>query len=106
VAERGLPALSLDLGQRRGFVTNLIAQDSGWNVSFWFAVISPCSGLLLATIALAIFVLEKSNRGLPATAGRLRIKRIGRNLRFIRGIRVISGSTILQIFVKCRSSNA
>jgi hypothetical protein len=60
-------------------------------------------GLLLATIAVAIFVLEKSNRGLPATAGRLRIKRIGRNLRFIRGIR---GSTILQIFVKYRSWNA
>jgi hypothetical protein len=57
-------------------------------------------GLLLATIAVAIFVLEKSNRGLPATAGRLRIKRIGRNLRFIRGI------TILQIFVKYRSWNA
>jgi len=63
------------------------------------AVSSP----FLGVFALAIFVFEKSNRGLPATAGRLRIKRIGRNLRFIRGIR---GSTILQIFVKCRSSNA
>jgi len=57
-------------------------------------------GLLLAAIALAIFVLEKSNRGLRGLNG------IGRNLRFIRRIRVISGSTILQIFVKCRPLNA
>jgi hypothetical protein len=35
--------------------TNLIAQDSGWNVSFWFAVSSPLLGILLAIIALAIF---------------------------------------------------
>jgi len=35
--------------------TNLTAQDSGWNVSFWFAVLSPLLGILLAIIALAIF---------------------------------------------------
>jgi hypothetical protein len=50
-------------------------------------------GVLLATIALAISVLERSNRGLRGLNG------LGRNLRFIRSIRVISGSTILQIFV-------
>jgi hypothetical protein len=27
--------------------TNLIAQDSGWNVSFWFAVSSPLLGVLV-----------------------------------------------------------
>ena len=27
--------------------TNSIAQDSGWNVSFWFAVSSPLLGVLL-----------------------------------------------------------
>jgi hypothetical protein len=50
-------------------------------------------GVLLATIALTISVLEKSNRGLRG------LNELGRNLRFIRSIRVISGSTILQIFV-------
>jgi hypothetical protein len=35
--------------------TNLTAQDLGWNVSFWFAVLSPLLGILLAIIALAIF---------------------------------------------------
>jgi hypothetical protein len=68
-------------------------------------------GLLLATIALAIFVLEKSNRGSAfvgeATARQVtRIKRIGRNLRFIRGIRVTcravasreGGSAVQQFF--------
>jgi hypothetical protein len=35
--------------------TNLAAQDSGWNVSFWFAVLSPLLGILLAIIALAVF---------------------------------------------------
>ena len=35
--------------------TNPIAQDSGWNFSFWFAVSSPLLGVLLALLALAIF---------------------------------------------------
>jgi hypothetical protein len=35
--------------------TNPIAQDSGWNFSFWFAVSSPLLGVLLAMVALAIF---------------------------------------------------
>jgi hypothetical protein len=93
VAERGLPALSLDLGQRRGFVSKETKRKV-------FAVSSPFLGVLLGILALAIFVREKSNRGLRGLNGS------ERNLRFIRGIRVISGSTILQIFVKCPSSNA
>jgi hypothetical protein len=28
---------------------------SDWNISFWFAVLSPLFGILLAIIALAIF---------------------------------------------------
>jgi len=36
--------------------TNSIAQESGWNVSFWFAVSSPLIGVLLAFLAAAIFV--------------------------------------------------
>jgi hypothetical protein len=35
--------------------TTPIAQDSGWNFSFWFAVSSPLLGVLLAMVALAIF---------------------------------------------------
>jgi hypothetical protein len=35
--------------------TNPIAEDSGWNFSFWFAVSSPLLGVLLAMLALAIF---------------------------------------------------
>jgi hypothetical protein len=35
--------------------TNKIAKDSGWDVSFWFAVSSPFLGVLLAILALAIF---------------------------------------------------
>jgi hypothetical protein len=31
------------------------AHDSGWDVSFWFAVSSPLLGLLIALLALAIF---------------------------------------------------
>jgi len=30
-------------------------QDSGWSVSFWFAVTSPLLGFLLGILALAIF---------------------------------------------------
>jgi hypothetical protein len=35
--------------------TNPIAEDSGWDFSFWFAVSSPLLGVLLAIVALAIF---------------------------------------------------
>jgi hypothetical protein len=35
--------------------TNSIAQGSGWNVSFWFAVTSPLIGVLFGMLALAIF---------------------------------------------------
>jgi hypothetical protein len=35
--------------------TNLTAQDSGWDVAFWFAVLSPLLGILLGIVALAIF---------------------------------------------------
>jgi hypothetical protein len=35
--------------------TNAIAQESGWRVSFWFAVSSPLIGVLLAFLAAAIF---------------------------------------------------
>ena len=35
--------------------TNPIAQDSGWDFSFWFAVSRPLLGVLLAILALAIF---------------------------------------------------
>jgi hypothetical protein len=32
-----------------------MAQRSGWDVSFWFAISSPLLGILLAILALAIF---------------------------------------------------
>jgi hypothetical protein len=35
--------------------TNAIAQDSGWDVSFWFAISSPLLGVLLGILAAAIF---------------------------------------------------
>ena len=38
----------------RGDRTRTI-QDSGWNVSFWFAISSPLIGVLFAILALAIF---------------------------------------------------
>ena len=31
------------------------AQDSGWHVSFWFAISSPLLGVLLGLLAAAIF---------------------------------------------------
>ena len=31
--------------------TNPTARDSGWDVSFWFAVSSPLLGVLLAIVA-------------------------------------------------------
>ena len=34
---------------------NAIAQGSGWNVSFWFAVSSPLFGVLFGILAAAIF---------------------------------------------------
>jgi hypothetical protein len=35
--------------------TNLTDEESGWRVSFWFAVSSPLLGVLLAFLAAAIF---------------------------------------------------
>jgi len=35
--------------------TNPIAQESGWNVSFWFALSSPLLGVLVGFLAAAIF---------------------------------------------------
>jgi hypothetical protein len=35
--------------------TNQTAQNSGWDVSFWFAVSSPLLGVLLAILGLVIF---------------------------------------------------
>jgi hypothetical protein len=35
--------------------TNETAKDSDLDISFWFAVLSPLLGVLLAVIALAIF---------------------------------------------------
>jgi hypothetical protein len=35
--------------------TNASAQDSGWDVSFWFAISSPLLGVLLGILAAAIF---------------------------------------------------
>ena len=35
--------------------TNAIAQESGWRVSFWFAISSPLLGVLLGLLAAAIF---------------------------------------------------
>jgi hypothetical protein len=34
---------------------NSIAQESGWNVSFWFAVSSPLLGVLFGILAAVIF---------------------------------------------------
>ena len=36
--------------------TNLTAEESGWRVSFWFAVSSPLLGVLLGLLAAAIFL--------------------------------------------------
>jgi hypothetical protein len=35
--------------------TNAIAEDSGCDVSFWFAISSPLLGVLLGILAAAIF---------------------------------------------------
>jgi hypothetical protein len=35
--------------------TNAIAQESGWRVSFWFALSSPLLGVLFGIQAAAIF---------------------------------------------------
>ena len=35
--------------------TNAIAQDPGWDFSFWFAISSPLLGVLLGILAAAIF---------------------------------------------------
>jgi hypothetical protein len=37
-----------------GMSSNRTAQNSGWNLSFWFAVATPLLGVLLATLALVI----------------------------------------------------
>jgi len=67
-------------------------------------------GLLLATIALAIFVLEKSNRGLRGLNGSEESAFHPRYPRYLsrRSLvrRRISDSTILQIFLKCPSTKA
>jgi hypothetical protein len=34
---------------------NAIAEDSGWDVSFWFAISSPLLGVLLGLLAAVIF---------------------------------------------------
>ena len=44
--------------------TNAIAQNSGWRVSFWFAVSSPLIGVLLAFLAAAIFVDDRRSHEL------------------------------------------
>jgi hypothetical protein len=36
--------------------TNLTAEESGWRVSFWFAISSPLIGVLLAFLAGRFFV--------------------------------------------------
>ena len=41
--------------------TNPTTQESGWRVSFWFAVSSPLIGVLLAFLAAAIFVDDRGN---------------------------------------------
>jgi hypothetical protein len=35
--------------------TNVTPPDSGWNISFWFALSSPLLGVLLGILAAAIF---------------------------------------------------
>ena len=41
--------------EKNSMKTNAVAQDSGWDVSFWFAVSSPFLDVLLGILALAIF---------------------------------------------------
>ena len=38
-----------------GMKPNQTDQNSGWNLSFWFAVTTPLLGVLLAILALVIF---------------------------------------------------
>ena len=40
---------------------NPTAEESGWRVSFWFAVSSPLIGVLLAFLAAAIFVADRTS---------------------------------------------
>jgi len=40
---------------------NPTAEDSCWNISFWFAVSSPLLGVLLAFLALAVFCRWRSH---------------------------------------------
>jgi hypothetical protein len=35
--------------------TNAIAEDSGWDALFWFAISSPLLGVLVGLLAAAIF---------------------------------------------------
>jgi len=77
------------------------AHHSGWDVPFWFAVSSPLLGVLVALLALAIFCQWEKQPRIT------RIKRIGRNLRFIRGTHVTcravasreGGSAVRQFFI-------
>ena len=39
----------------RSMKTNAIAEDSGWDFCFWFAVSSPLLGVLTGLVALMIF---------------------------------------------------
>ena len=39
-----------------------IKEQTGWRVSFWFAVSSPVIGILLGILAVAIFVDDRRSR--------------------------------------------
>jgi hypothetical protein len=41
--------------EKNSMKTNAIAQGSGWDVSFWFALSSPLLGVLVGLLAAAIF---------------------------------------------------
>jgi len=41
--------------EKNSMKTNAIAQDPGWDFSFWFAISSPLLGVLLGILAAAIF---------------------------------------------------
>jgi hypothetical protein len=44
--------------------TSSITHESGWNVSFWFAICSPLIGALLGVLALAILQHEPARQSL------------------------------------------
>jgi hypothetical protein len=41
--------------EKNSMKTNPTAKESGWRVSFWFAVSSPLLGVLVGILAAAIF---------------------------------------------------